>query len=154
MLPDQPPRSALLLGLGGGTVARLLERRFGPLPITGVDESDAMLHVAAEFGPPLSDLRLVQGDAFAFVHQSEQRFGFVAVDLYRANQLVRGVLALPFLRALAARLEPGGTVAYNLFRDVYLDERLARLERVFERLRLDEVVANAVFHGRPRRRQR
>lgn len=154
MLPDQPPGSALLLGLGGGTVARLLAQRFGPTAITGVDESAAMLALAAEFGAPLPELRLVQCDAFAFVHQDTARYGFIAVDLYRANRLARGVLALPFLRALAARLEPGGTVAYNLFRDFYLDDRVARLERVFERLRLEEIVANAVFHGRPRRRQR
>src|SRR5579875_2945345 len=36
LLPPARPESALVLGLGGGTVARLLMERFGPLPIAGV----------------------------------------------------------------------------------------------------------------------
>src|SRR5262249_29787731 len=40
MLPDARPRRALLLGLGAGTIAHLLVRRFGPVAMVGV-ESDA-----------------------------------------------------------------------------------------------------------------
>ncbi len=155
MIPEQVPANALLLGFGGGTVAQLLHRRFGELPVTGVDESSEMLAIAAgSFGASLPGLTLVEDDAFSFVHQTQQRYGFIAVDLYHGNRLARRVLGLPFLKALAARLEPGGSVAYNLFRDDLLDERVARLERVFDRVRLTEVAANAVFHGRPHRRQR
>lgn len=153
MLPDRAPGSALLLGFGGGTVARLLEQRFGPIAITGIDDSEEMLAMAADFGPPLTGLRLIKADALAFIHRDSARYGFIAVDLFRAHRLERGVLALPFLRALAARLEPDGTVAYNLFRDSQLNDCMARLERVFEPLRLSRVGENAVFHGRPRRKQ-
>lgn len=151
MLPDQAPGSALLLGMGGGTVARLLEQRFGSIAITGVDHSAEMLSVAADFGPPLTNLRLVEADACVFIHRDSARYGFIAVDLFRAHRLERGVLALPFLRALAARLEPAGTVAYNLFQDACLGSCIARLERVFEQLRLSRIGQNAIFHGRPRR---
>jgi len=155
MIPDQRPASALLLGLGGGTVAHLLVRRFGPLPITGVDASAEVIGLAQQaFALTELPLAVVQADALQFVHGTDEHFGFVAVDLYRGDRLASGVLALPFLRALAARLMHGGTVAYNLFADAYLDGRVLRLERVFERLRLDAVGANAIFHGRPRRPQR
>jgi len=95
MIPDDRPASALLLGVGGGTIAQLLTRKFGPLPITGVDESSDVLEVAREqFGLTLPDLTLVQADAFVYVHHTEDRFDFIAVDLYRGNRLVGGVLAL------------------------------------------------------------
>ena len=155
MIPEQRPARALILGLGGGTVAHLLVRRFGPLPIVGVDDSRAVLALAAEaFSLEALPLTMVEGDALAFVHGCDERFDYIAVDLYRANRLTRGVLTLPFLRALAARLTPGGGVAFNLFLDGFLPERLARLERVFDRVRVELVAANAVFHGRPHRRQR
>jgi spermidine synthase len=154
MVPDNPPASALLLGLGGGTIAHLLVQRFGPLALTGVEESAGILDAAAAFDLGTLPLHVVVGDAFAFVHGSDARFDYIAVDLYRGNHLVRGVLALPFLRALAARLQPDGTVAYNLFNDASFAPRVARLERVFDRVRVTEVGANAVFHGRPHRRQR
>jgi len=152
MLPDGRPRNALLLGVGGGTVGLLLQQRNPETCIVGVDESAEMLRVATEtFGLGGPSVELVQGDAFAYIHTSEGRFDFIAVDLYHANRLVCGVLALPFLKALAARLAPGGTVAYNLFRDTQLEMRLARLERVFEPVRVVDIAANAVFHGRPKR---
>ncbi|HEY7293753.1 MAG TPA: methyltransferase domain-containing protein [Dehalococcoidia bacterium] len=155
MIPERRPESALLLGLGGGTVAHLLVRRFGPLPITGVELSSEMIALARrEFALAELPLTIVQADALQFVHSTGERFGYIAVDLYRGNRLVRGVLALPFLRALAARLLPGGTVACNLFCDAHLEGRLQRLERLFERLRLDLVGANAIVHARPRRPQR
>lgn len=155
MIPERRPERALILGLGGGTIAHLLVRRFGPLPIVGVDESRAVLDLAAEaFALKALPLTAVQSDALAYVHACDEHFDYIAVDLYRANRLARGVLALPFLRALAARLTPGGGVAVNLFLDAFLPERLARLERVFDRVRVDLVAANAVFHGRRHRRQR
>lgn len=150
MLPGSAPGSALLLGMGGGTVARLIERTFGPTAITGVDESAAMLSASAAFGAPPGRTRIVEGDAFVFLRADAARYGFIAVDLYRAERFDRGVLALPFLRALCDHLQPGGTAAFNLMEDRALARSLARIERVFERLRLSAAGGNVVFHGRPR----
>lgn len=153
MLPEAAPQSALLLGVGGGTVPHLLLRRFGALPMIAVDNSAAMLATArVAFGELPECVALVEADAFAYVHSGAQRFGYIAVDLYSADRLARGVLALPFLRALAARLEPGGTVAINLFNDAQLAERRLRLERVFDCVAVRVVGANAIFHGRAHRR--
>lgn len=155
MLPATAPRSALLLGLGGGTVAHLLTRRFGPVAITGVDESVEIIELAmSAFGLALPNMTVVSDDAAHYVRDTAEQFDFIAVDLYRGNRIARGMLALPFLHALVARLRPGGSVACNLFRDELLPGRLARLARVFEQVRLAEVGANAVFHGRPRWRYR
>jgi spermidine synthase len=153
MLPTAAPGSALLLGVGGGTVLHLLLRRFGALPIVGVDNSAAMLATArVAFGALPACVDLVEADASSFIYTDERRFGYVAVDLYSAEKLARGILALPFLRALAARLDAGGTVAINLFNDALLAERQMRLERVFDCTALHIVGANAIFHGRPHRR--
>jgi hypothetical protein len=42
MLPQERPASALILGLGGGTIATLMTRRWGPLPIIGVERDPAI----------------------------------------------------------------------------------------------------------------
>lgn len=155
MLPRQRPTCALLLGVGGGTIARLLVARFGQLPIIGVDESAAVLDLGREaFGPLPSCVRLVQADALAYVHAESAAYDYICVDLYRGDRLPRGLLALPFLRALTARLTPRGTIVFNLFADAWLDSRVAKLERVFERDALERVGGNAIFHGRARGRHR
>src|SRR3954470_16900915 len=65
MVPDVRPSRALLLGLGGGTIARLLADRFGALPIVGVDEDADVIGFAQELLRDLSDLDIVQADGFA-----------------------------------------------------------------------------------------
>lgn len=155
MLPEHRPEKALLLGVGGGTVAHLLVERFGAIEIIGIEESAAMVQLASiMFDLGATGIRIVEADALTYVHQTDERFDFIAVDLYRGDRLVRAVLTLPFLGALAALCKPGGSVAFNLFADSVLAERLGRIERRFDRTRLVDVGANAVFHGRPHRRRR
>ena len=132
MLPDARPRRALLLGLGAGTIAHLLVRRFGPLPMVGVEADAEVLALArAEFGLALPSLAVVEGDALAYVGACGQRFDYVCVDLYRGAELERGALARPFLRALKKLLLPGGLAVFNLFRDRRTARRLHRLQQVF-----------------------
>src|SRR5258708_18839308 len=99
MVPDDPPRNALILGLGGGTLARLLHARWGPLPIVGVDDDPTIVETAARVGwLPRSGLEVVMADAFEYVQTCPQRFEFVAVDLFRGERLAARVFGKPFLR--------------------------------------------------------
>src|ERR1700694_143158 len=82
MVPDDPPRNALILGLGGGTLARLLHARWGPLPLVGIDDDPAIVEPAARVGwLPRTGLDVVMADAFDYVQTCGQSFDFVAVDL-------------------------------------------------------------------------
>ena len=50
MVPDDPPRNALILGLGGGTLARLLQARWGDVPMVGVDNDPEIVETAEHVG--------------------------------------------------------------------------------------------------------
>ncbi len=133
MLPDERPRSALILGLGGGTIAHLLTLRFGPLPIVSVDDDEEVLALGRErFGlGELSNLCVVVGDVYAFAAACQDRFDYVAVDLFRAGVIPREVTATPFLRDVARLLTPQGVAVFNLARDRRAATRLHRLAKVF-----------------------
>jgi spermidine synthase len=133
MLPEERPQSALILGLGGGTIPHLLRLRFGPLPMVGVDDDPAVLALARErfrLGK-LAELQVVQQDAFAFVAACRGQFSYVAVDLFRAGEVPREVTASPFLRQVRRLLAPGGVAAFNLARDRRAATRIHRLARIF-----------------------
>src|SRR6266705_1740549 len=87
MLPATPPRRALILGLGGGTLARLLQARWGThLSIVGVDDDPAVIETARAVGwLPLPGLDVVVEDAFAYARRCADRFDYVALDLYRGE---------------------------------------------------------------------
>ncbi|HEY7061374.1 MAG TPA: methyltransferase domain-containing protein [Chloroflexota bacterium] len=151
MLPDVRPRRALLLGLGGGTIAHLLVRRFGPVPMVGVDADAEILALArAEFGLDLPSLTIVEDDALAYVAAASERFDYVCVDLYRGAELERGVLARPVLRGIKRLLTPGGVAVFNLFRDRRTARRLHRLQQVFHGAEAETIGKNVVVrcHGR------
>jgi spermidine synthase len=145
------PRRVLILGLGGGTLAHMLVHRWGPeLEIVGVDDDISILETARAAGwLELPGLRLVQGDAFAFVQACEERFDYIAVDLYRANQFVGRVLTKPVLRRLRALLGAHGRVGFNLFLDRYTAARLARIEQVLKVVERRPVGMNVVVFAQP-----
>jgi spermidine synthase len=145
MLPDVRPRRALLLGLGGGTIAHLLVRRFGPIPMVGVEADSEVLTLArTEFALDLPSLTVVEGDALAYVAACAERFDYVCVDLYRGAELERGVLARPVLRAIKRLLSPGGLAVFNLFRDRRTARRLHRLQQVFTWAEAETISKNVV----------
>ena len=145
MLPDVRPRRALLLGLGGGTIAHLLVRRFGPIPMVGVEVDPEVLALArAEFALDLPSLSVVEADALAYVAACAERFDYVCIDLYRGAELERGVLARPVLRAIKRLLIPGGLAVFNLFRDRRTARRLHRLQQVFTWAEAETISKNVV----------
>lgn len=148
MLPQSRPTNALILGLGGGTIATLLTQRWGALPLVGVECDPAVVWLAThEFGlNRLPHLRIVTADAFAFVRQCDERFDAICVDLYTAGRLAHGVLGSAFLRDIARLLSPGGEATINLWRSPYLDDQVRRVQRVFTVRDLAEVGDNVIVH--------
>jgi spermidine synthase len=152
MVPDVRPRRALLLGLGAGTVARLLHERFGDVPTVGVDEDPDVVGFAQELLRDLPGLEIVQDDAFAYVRQAAStgdRFDYAAVDLYRGDRLVHGVVGRPFLRGLRTLLEPRGLAIFNLFYERRVDDRVTRISRVFTVIERRLVRRNLLLWCRP-----
>lgn len=171
MLPPTCPRRALLLGLGGGTVAALLARRCPGVEMTGID-ADAMVLATARAELGLDDvpgLVVVQADAFEWVarmsaqmsaagdpasgvrfdYSFDYMFDYIAVDLFEAGRLVPGTLATPFLRQAASLLTPSGVLAINLVLSRRYDEQRHRLARVFSIERERRHLGNVVIHARP-----
>ncbi len=148
MLPNGSPRSALLLGLGGGTLAHLLAHRYPSIEMVGVDTDVEVVEFARmHFDLAMPNLKIVLGDAFEYVARCERAFDFVAVDLFAGYDLQRMVLSKPFLRKLNEIVE-SGEIVFNLFRDRRTEKNLERIERVLKVLRIDEVGKNVVAHYR------
>ncbi|RSK46133.1 spermidine synthase [Hymenobacter perfusus] len=109
---------ALVLGLGGGSVIKLLRQERGlTAPITALELDAAVIEVAAtEFGVrPDAQLRIICADALAWVAQAPAAaFGLVVVDLFLGLELPAGLHEAGFWRHLHRVLRPGGYVVFNL----------------------------------------
>ena len=152
MLPECCPERALLLGLGGGTLAALLARRCPSVRIVGIEHSAEVLAVERrEFGlDALSGLEMVDADAFTWVEEhaasEPASYDLICLDLYDGGRLAPGTLARPFLRQVAALLRPDGVVSVNLMSTKRLPEQLHRIEHVFTIQRQIRLWGNVVLH--------
>lgn len=151
MLPDIRPRRALILGLGGGTLANLLGERWGTQCIIGVDDNKEILEAARSVGwLPGDGLEVVVADAFAYVQVCHERFDYIALDLFRGEHLPGRAFGKPFLRRLRTLLEPHGRLAINLFSDLRMFDRVARISALFDVRDQKGVGGNMVVHARRR----
>ena len=156
MIPPKRPERALLLGLGGGTVAALLAKVYPGCEIVGIEREASVLATArAELGlDEISGLRVVEADAFAWTGEHARSelgtYDYTALDLYEGGRLVAGTLGTLFLREIAALLAPDGTLAVNLTATMRLPEQIQRLERVFALTETRRLWGNVVLLLRQR----
>lgn len=79
LVPQYKPDNVLMLGYGGGTAARLINRFYGEVPITAVDFSDI-----SEFLLP--NVTWVNQNAEEYV-KTAPKFDAVIVDLYDTHDM-------------------------------------------------------------------
>lgn len=156
MVPPEPPARALLLGLGGGTVAALLARVYPGCAIVGIEREASVLATArAELAlDEIAGLHVVEADAFMWVREHARAepgtFDYIALDLYEGGRLVAGTLGTLFLREIAALLAPDGTLAVNLTTTMRLPEQMQRLEGIFALVERRQLWGNVVLLLRQR----
>lgn len=148
MLPDRRPRRALLLGLGGGTVAQLLQRRFRGVSIVGVEQDATVLELARSTLLHDVPLDAVLADAHAYIAETDQQYDYICVDLFRGHEIDRRILGRPFLRHIQRALARGGTAAFNLFQDKRTEQAIARIGRVLRVMDQTVVGKNVIIHSR------
>jgi spermidine synthase len=103
------PRTALLLGVGGGAMARYLAHAWPDCALTLVERSPEVIALAERwFGVPAP---IVAADADAFLAAARDRWDVILVDCYDAG----GVVPPPegFWARCAERLAPAGILAVN-----------------------------------------
>lgn len=151
MLPEVRPARALILGMGGGTIAHLLSKQFGRVPTVGVENDPSVIRLGkSAFGLTVLGVDVVESDAFAYVHESNGPFDYVAVDLFADGRIPAGVFGRPFLKEIKRLLSPGGMAAINFFKDRHAPSRIRRLESVFPRVSIITSRENLVARCRAR----
>ena len=117
MLPPARRRSLLVLGLGGGSVARVLRALAPQARIVGVEREPEVLRVARRrLGLSALGVEVVEADARFYLARLRRRFDLIVEDLFVGSG--RGVhkpdwLAGAALERLAKRLAPGGLLVSN-----------------------------------------
>jgi len=77
-------KSLCLIGLAGGTVARLYTRVYGPIPIDGVELDPLIIQVGRRFfAMDEPNLNAIADDGRRFLMRTDKTYDVIAVDAYR-----------------------------------------------------------------------
>ena len=137
LLKEAPwPRSALLIGLGAGSLTKFIWRHLPQTRITVVEINPQMPLVARQFFKlPEEDerLRIRIGCGADFVIRDRKRYDLILVDGFDHNARAGILDTLPFYVNCRARLSADGLLAVNLFgRSRGFRASVGRIESAFD----------------------
>ncbi len=134
------PRSVLLVGLGGGSLAKFLLHHYPDCSLDAVEPRDDVVQVAHQhFALPVDPrLRVHLCDGISFAIQASPTlsdYDLVLIDAYDPGGMAPFVADAEFLSALGTRMSEEGVLAVNLSRPqrILYRESLRSLRRVFPR---------------------
>jgi spermidine synthase len=113
----EQPRSALVIGLGGGSIPSFLRKRFPQMQIDVVDIDPDVVEVARSHFGFREDARMrvhVQ-DGRRFVEQTSERYDLVFLDGFGADNVPPHLTTREFLAAVRAILTAQGAVIGNIW---------------------------------------
>jgi len=97
-----PVNSILILGLGGGTAAKIVRKYWPQAQITGVDIDPVMIEMGEKY-LGLEGAKIVIADAAEWIRKTDQKFDGVFVDVYQGKKIPESVTNKEFLENLRKR---------------------------------------------------
>ena len=129
------PRECLMIGLGGGSIARFVHERMPAARMTVVEKYPRVVAAARSFfGLPADDDRLevVVADGAAYVPGRREAYDVVLLDAFEDGRSVKALATRDFYDACFEALRAGGVFVVNFIADEpRFGEYLARIERAF-----------------------
>ena len=135
LLFSEKPESVLMIGLGGGSVAKFIYHRMPSAATRVIEFSERELTGARRyFDVPPDDERfeVILGDGAEFVGRPQVCADLLVVDGYDGESLVEALASDAFYRDCHERLNKGGMLVVNLWGgDRQFHDTLKRIENAF-----------------------
>jgi spermidine synthase len=99
---NEEVKNCLILGLGGGTVAKLIRKSWPEAKITGVDIDPVIVELGEKYlGLNRKEIKIEIGDALLVSKRlKNKKFDLVVVDLYNGDEFPKKFEDEKFLRSL------------------------------------------------------
>lgn len=142
------PRKILVLGLGGGSIIRVLNKFYPKASIDAVEIDEQMVLAGKKYLDlaRACNLKIIIGDAFPIAGKLKGKYDFIFVDLYKGYEISKKVSEANFLLKLKALSDKNGSIIFNhiYFRNhiseanIFLD----KLKKVFHYINTAKIYSN------------
>lgn len=108
-------KSVLILGLGGGTVAKLVQKFWPEAKITGVDIDPIMIEMGKKYLGIDKKVKIAISDASNFLthHSSLPSYDLIFVDLYNGDKFPKRFETENFVHLVRLHLSRSGMAVFN-----------------------------------------
>ena len=134
LLFDPEPEDILMVGLGGGSIAKFCYRHLLRTRITAVEIDADVLALRDEFCVPFDDDRfhVVHADGVRYLAENDALFDVIIVDAFDHQGVAPALAVSDFYRNAAARLKDDGVFVMNLSGEpTRYDAHLQRIHDAF-----------------------
>ena len=145
---DQKPERILFIGLGGGSIPRVMAKYYPDARIDIVEIDQEVIRVAKEFlfFEPTPMMNIIEMDGRRFLRSSRDYYDIIFLDAYDDLSIPFHLTTKEFLEIVKQRLTPDGLVASNIWGprsdEFYLSE-VKTYQQVFPNIYcIDSVSAN------------
>lgn len=116
LLLAPPPKSLLVLGMGGGNAGTFLHRHLPNLEVDYVEIDPAVADLAEQFMgfQPSAKNRVHIDDARRFLENSDRQWDSILVDTYIGASVPFHLTTVEFFQQVRKRLAPDGVLGVNL----------------------------------------
>ncbi len=129
------PRELLMIGLGGGSIARFAHAQLPETRVTVVEINPAVVAAARSFfglPPDEERVKVLVADGAAYVPAHPGEYDVVLLDAFEDGRSVRSLATQPFYDACRDALRPRGVLVVNFIADEpRMGTYLARIEQAF-----------------------
>lgn len=146
--------NCLILGLGGGTVAKLIRKKWQGAKISGVDIDPKIVELGKKYlGLSKQNLEIEIADVreylFRVAGSNRKSYDLIIVDLYNGDQFPKEFESKNYIHLMGTVLKGGGMIIFN--RLYYGDKRPMavrfgrKLEKIFNEVSWFYPEANLMF---------
>lgn len=136
----------LLLGLGAGSVVKLLRNKYHQTaPIHAVDYDEEVIKIGKQFFglDTYVDLKISCSDAIEFLEKNTEVFDLIIIDLFQELDVPNIFHQPHFIELAKARLAPNGTILFN--KVTMNPEQMSQLSTLKSSLAQPENLSDLVF---------
>ena len=130
------PQEVLMIGLGGGSLAKFIRKQRPQTRITAVEIDPRVIAAARthfELPPDDETLSVIEADGALYIRQHSGSADVILLDGFDAGNQVEALATQTLYAACRRALKPGGILVVNLWgHDREFAEYFARLTRAFD----------------------
>jgi len=111
------PREVLLIGLGGASIPKFLQKYYPELELDIVELDPDVVRVCQDYFEFRGNAktRVFVMDGRMYLKRAEKQYDLILLDAYAADHIPFHLTTVEFLQLVKSHLKPGGVVASNLW---------------------------------------